>query len=234
MFAGGSFGRRAHARPPTSRRSSADVAKAAGGDGAWKLMWTREDDIRGGRYRPLTAHRLRAGLDGEGNITAWDNVRRQPVDHDRHAVRGDDGEGRASTRPPSRGRTSCPTHSPPAGSAGSGWRARCRCCGGARSATPIPATRWRPSWTACSAQPARIRWKGASRLMKDDRPRDRGVLERVAEMAEWSGPGTGDRRMGVAVCAASAATSPRSPRSRTGAACRRSPASGAPSIAASP
>ena len=38
-----------------------------------KLVWTREDDIRGGRYRPLYVHRLRAGLDERGAITGWDH-----------------------------------------------------------------------------------------------------------------------------------------------------------------
>ena len=38
-----------------------------------KLVWTREDDIRGGRYRPLFVHRLRAGLDASGRIVAWEH-----------------------------------------------------------------------------------------------------------------------------------------------------------------
>jgi isoquinoline 1-oxidoreductase beta subunit len=41
--------------------------------------------------------------------------------------------------------------------------------------------------------------EGRMALMREDRPRDAAVLARVAEMAGWSGPGTGDRRMGVAV-----------------------------------
>ena len=36
-----------------------------------KLMWTREDDVRNGRFRPMSAHFLRAGLDQSGRITAW-------------------------------------------------------------------------------------------------------------------------------------------------------------------
>jgi isoquinoline 1-oxidoreductase beta subunit len=38
-----------------------------------KLVWTREDDLQGGRYRPLYVHRLRAGLDAQGNIVAWEH-----------------------------------------------------------------------------------------------------------------------------------------------------------------
>jgi isoquinoline 1-oxidoreductase beta subunit len=36
-----------------------------------KVIWTREDDFRNGRFRPMTAHYLRAGVDGAGNIAAW-------------------------------------------------------------------------------------------------------------------------------------------------------------------
>src|SRR3989442_1080740 len=36
-----------------------------------KLMWTREDDVKNGRFRPMSAHFLRAGLDSSGRIVAW-------------------------------------------------------------------------------------------------------------------------------------------------------------------
>jgi len=36
-------------------------------------VWTREDDIQGGRYRPLYVHRLRGGLDAAGNIVGWEH-----------------------------------------------------------------------------------------------------------------------------------------------------------------
>ena len=72
MFAGGSFGRRAQ----PGGDFAAEVAQVAkvGGDGAYKLLWTREDDIKGGFYRPLTVHRLRAGLDAQGRIVGWENT----------------------------------------------------------------------------------------------------------------------------------------------------------------
>ena len=41
--------------------------------------------------------------------------------------------------------------------------------------------------------------EGRLALLTDEAGRDRGVLERVAEMAQWSGPGSGARRMGVAL-----------------------------------
>src|SRR5262249_37457503 len=36
-----------------------------------KVVWTREDDIRGGYYRPAWTHRLRAGLGKDGMPVAW-------------------------------------------------------------------------------------------------------------------------------------------------------------------
>jgi len=36
-----------------------------------KVMWTREDDVHNGRFRPLSAHYLRAGFDAFGKLAAW-------------------------------------------------------------------------------------------------------------------------------------------------------------------
>jgi isoquinoline 1-oxidoreductase beta subunit len=72
MLAGGSFGRRATPSGDVIAEA-VTVAKAIGGGRPVKLMWTREDDIRGGRYRPLYVHRLRAGLDARGNVVGWEH-----------------------------------------------------------------------------------------------------------------------------------------------------------------
>src|SRR5436309_2828804 len=53
---------------------AASALKALGRDASIKLVWTREDDMRGGRYRPLILHRVRGALDRAGNISAWDHV----------------------------------------------------------------------------------------------------------------------------------------------------------------
>ncbi len=70
MWAGGSFGRRAIANGHFVGEACA-VAKAYGKPVPIKVIWTREDDIKGGYYRPVYVHRLTAGLDKDGNIIAW-------------------------------------------------------------------------------------------------------------------------------------------------------------------
>lgn len=63
---GGGFGRRLGTDFSTE---AAQVAKAAGG--AVQVVWDREDDIRHDLHHPATLHRLRAGIDGAGVLTAW-------------------------------------------------------------------------------------------------------------------------------------------------------------------
>jgi isoquinoline 1-oxidoreductase beta subunit len=74
LYAGGSFGRRANLGSDYIVEA-VSIAKAYGADGTpIKLQWTREDDIRGGLYRPMYFHKLDAGLDAQGNITGWHHV----------------------------------------------------------------------------------------------------------------------------------------------------------------
>ena len=70
LFAGGSFGRRAN---PASDflREAAYIAKAIKGAAPVKLVWTREDDMRAGYYRPMYYHTIKAALDAGGNVIAW-------------------------------------------------------------------------------------------------------------------------------------------------------------------
>ncbi len=71
MFLGGGFGRRA--TPGSDFVSEAiHVAKAAGAP--VKTVWTREDDVRGGYYRPAYVHRARIGLGADGMPVAWHHV----------------------------------------------------------------------------------------------------------------------------------------------------------------
>jgi isoquinoline 1-oxidoreductase beta subunit len=70
LFGGGSFGRRATPDADVAAEAAA-IVKATGGKYPVKLVWSREDDIRGGRYRPMYAHRLQASVDDAGKIVAW-------------------------------------------------------------------------------------------------------------------------------------------------------------------
>lgn len=74
LYAGGSFGRRANAYSDFIVEA-VSIAKAHGADGTpIKLQWTREDDIRGGLYRPMYFHKIEAGLDANGKLIAWQQV----------------------------------------------------------------------------------------------------------------------------------------------------------------
>jgi len=76
MLAGGGFGRRAI---PTSDYlvEAVNIAKAmkqSGIDAPVKVIWSREDDIRGGYYRPLVVHRVVAGLDAANTLRGWNHT----------------------------------------------------------------------------------------------------------------------------------------------------------------
>ena len=70
-FLGGGFGRRA---VPSSDwvNEAVHVAKAAAAP--VKTVWTREDDVRGGYYRPAFLHRVRVALGDDGLPAAWDHA----------------------------------------------------------------------------------------------------------------------------------------------------------------
>jgi isoquinoline 1-oxidoreductase beta subunit len=69
MKTGGGFGRRACPDADIIVEAVA-TAKALGWKAPVKVQWTREDDMRGGRYRPAYVHKLTAGLDADGRIIA--------------------------------------------------------------------------------------------------------------------------------------------------------------------
>jgi isoquinoline 1-oxidoreductase beta subunit len=71
LFLGGGFGRRAN--PAADFVSEAvHVAKAAGVP--VKTVWSREDDVQGGYYRPMYLHKAKIGLDTNGFPAAWEQV----------------------------------------------------------------------------------------------------------------------------------------------------------------
>ncbi len=72
LYAGGSFGRRAN--PTADYNAEAAMAFAVSGKKVpVKLVWSREDDMKGGYYRAMSAHRAKIGLDADGKIVGWDH-----------------------------------------------------------------------------------------------------------------------------------------------------------------
>ncbi|HLX22291.1 MAG TPA: xanthine dehydrogenase family protein molybdopterin-binding subunit, partial [Usitatibacter sp.] len=71
MLAGGGFGRRAN---PVSDYvvEACQIAKRV--KVPVKTVWTREDDIRGGFYRPMYVHRVEVGLDGQNKVMVWNHA----------------------------------------------------------------------------------------------------------------------------------------------------------------
>ena len=71
-MAGGGFGRRAVADSHV-HREAAVIAKRLRGTPV-KLVWTREDDVQGGYYRPMHVHRVEVGIGTDGMPTTWRHV----------------------------------------------------------------------------------------------------------------------------------------------------------------
>ncbi|MEO1311138.1 MAG: xanthine dehydrogenase family protein molybdopterin-binding subunit, partial [Pseudomonadota bacterium] len=196
MFAGGSFGRLA---TPTSHFAveTATVLKALGEKRPVKLVWSREDDVRGGYYRPLTVHKVSAGLDVNGNIVGWDQTVASPsllkgsafeamipangIDPSVHEGAQDPCYDIANFR--------VTAHQPDTKVPVLWWRSVGHTHTGYVLETMIDELLQKGGKDAV---------EGRLALMKD-RPRDAGVLRRVAEMADWGRrPGEG-RAFGVAV-----------------------------------
>ena len=100
MLAGGGFGRRAvpdsdwvveavHVARVVRRATEAGKTPPA-----VRVIWTREDDIKGGYYRPAYVHRVEAGIDKDGRAIAWNQVIVGQSIVRRHAVRRVHGQGR--------------------------------------------------------------------------------------------------------------------------------------------
>lgn len=65
-YVGGGYGRRAQVDLlPYVLHMAKEIQKPV------KLVWTREQDVKAAKMRPMTAHYLQAGLDDKGNIVAW-------------------------------------------------------------------------------------------------------------------------------------------------------------------
>lgn len=72
VYAGGSFGRRG--TPNSDYQVEAAMAfDLLGRKTPVKLVWSREDDIRGGQYRAMALHKVQVGLDQQGKVQGWDH-----------------------------------------------------------------------------------------------------------------------------------------------------------------
>ncbi len=66
QWVGGGYGRRSQQEVVLDAvRLSKAVGKPV------KLIWSREDDLINGKFRPMTAHRIEAGFDAGGKLIAW-------------------------------------------------------------------------------------------------------------------------------------------------------------------
>ena len=76
QMAGGGFGRRAASNSDfvVEACGIAKAARAAGVNAPVRTVWSREDDMRGGYYRPMHLHRARIGFDAQGKVLAWDHA----------------------------------------------------------------------------------------------------------------------------------------------------------------
>ena len=188
MLTGGSFGRRTTQDNHFAAELS-HVARAAG-TGSYKLIWSREDEMRGGYYRPLTAHYLQGGLNAKGEIIAWrNNVATQSLlagsAFEQFVVDGIDGSSIEGSR-------DLPYTLPNSQVTLSTME------------SSVPVLWWRAvghTHTAYATETfldellergGKDRVQGRLDLLLQDRTRDRGVLERVAEIAGWQGPDAGN------------------------------------------
>jgi isoquinoline 1-oxidoreductase beta subunit len=196
LLAGGSFGRRAQGNGHLAAEI-AHIAQAAGRDGAFKLLWTREDDLKGGYYRPMTLHRLRAGLDAEGRIVGWENAVANQSIMAGTALEAfmQDGLDPSSYE----------------GSNDLPYDVGARRISWARVESPVPVLWWRSvghTHTAFAVEvfldevlerAGKDPVQGRLDLMTPEAGRYRGVLEKVAEIADWQGRTREGRAYGVAV-----------------------------------
>ncbi|CAM3274040.1 xanthine dehydrogenase family protein molybdopterin-binding subunit [Paracoccus nototheniae] len=196
LLAGGSFGRRAQGSAHLAAEAG-EVARAAGRDGAFKLVWTREDDVKGGYYRPLTVHRLRAGLDDQGRIVGWENtVANQSI------MIGTPMEPMLQGGPDA---TSFE------GSNGLPYRFGARRIGWARMDSPVSVLWWRSvghTHTAYAvetfldevlAAAGQDPVQGRLDLLADEATRERAVITEVARMSGWTGPTRDGKGYGIAM-----------------------------------
>ena len=197
ILAGGSFGRRAQ----VSQHLAAElamVAKAIGPNRPVKVVWTREDDLTGGYYRPLFLHRLRGAVK-DGKIIAWANhivgqsfflgtPFEAMVVKDGLDATAVEGANKIFYEVPD---FRCEVHNPKVGVPTLWWRSV------GHTHTGYAVECFVDELLQAAGQDL---LQGRLALMGDKHPRAAAVLRTVGEMANWKGPGPIDgRARGIAV-----------------------------------
>jgi isoquinoline 1-oxidoreductase beta subunit len=195
MKTGGGFGRRAVGDADVVVEAAATAA-ALGPDRPVRIQYTREDDMAGGRYRPAYAHRMRAGLDAEGRIVAWEHhiVGQSIMTENGFAafvqnnVDPTSVEG-ASNIPYAIANLSVGLTTPPVGVPILWWRA----VGSTHTAYAVETFIDRLA-AAAGADPFEFRLS-----MLAEKPRHAEVLRRAAALAGWGTPAPAGRVRGIAL-----------------------------------
>ena len=196
LLAGGSFGRRAQGSAHLAAEV-AEIAKAAGRDGCFKLVWTREDDLRGGYYRPITVHRLKAGLDADGALVGWENTiaNQSIMAGTPMAAMMKDGMDTTSYE----GAYALPYK---VGAHRIGW---------AQAQSAVPVLWWRSVGHTHTAYAVEVFLdellekagkdpvQGRLDLLTPEATRERGVIEAVAKLAGWTGRTVNGKGYGIAM-----------------------------------
>jgi isoquinoline 1-oxidoreductase subunit beta len=205
VFAGGSFGRRASSQSDYVVEAAAiakGIAKSGKYDIPIKLVWTREDDMTAGFYRPAYLHTLRAALDDKGNVAAWQHrIVGQSILEDtpfagmmiKNGIDGTSVEG-AANLPYAIADLAVDLHSPSIGVPVLWWRS----VGSTHTAF---ATEVMIDELAVAAGKDPVEFR---RALLAGKPRHRGVLDLAASEAGWGAPlapgKPGERRgRGIAV-----------------------------------
>jgi len=192
-YLGGGFGRRAN---PASDfvSEAAQIAKVIGKP--VKLVWSREDDTKGGYYRPAWHNRLTAGLDESGQLTSWKHtlvgqsiLAGTPFEAmiqngvDRTSVEG------AQDLPYAVPNLFVDLHSPKTGVPVLWWRS----VGHSNTAFVVESFIDEAAHAA-GKDPFEFR-----RALLEKHPRHKGVLELAAEKAGWGNPLPAGQARGIAV-----------------------------------
>jgi len=196
LYAGGSFGRRAN---PHSDYvvEAVTIARAIEGKAPVKMVWTREDDMQAGYFRPMYYHRMQGGVDADGSPVGWrhrivgqsimagtlleDSMVKDGVDQT--SVEG------AANMPYAVPNVGVDLHSPRVGIPVQWWRSV-----GSTHTAFVVETFMDELAEVAGRDPVELR-----RSLLEDHPRWRGVLDLVADKGGWGEQLGKGRGRGVAV-----------------------------------